>query len=455
MINKRRAIFLIIWFSIFVLALGMKNNVAIILYGLAIILPIYFRKDIRDGIITMMYLLISTPIIGNSTSIFSIKSFTILDIAIISMFVIVILRYLKKYKGIRKNFNFLDKLVLAYFILNFVALIKGIMHNGGSAIEVKFVFIPVILYFTFKFSEIKIDIKTIFSIIFNSVAIYSVIILIIIKLLDISSLGLIDYEGRIAINLTLYIFTIVYGVYMLLKYNITKKNKMLILLILIIEIYLYSLNISRTVLLLIVLGLILMYIITYFDTNKNININIVINILSIIVIGMLCIIIYKYLNEFIEPIIRRLREMIDKSGSYSNFSVRTQTAQYYRPIIASSILGAGWGAEMILLHPEGYTIYGNGFMDNFFITLGYKAGIVICINYILILLFAYLRIFKLGVKKKKEYKLIMILMPLLIIATNYITCQAYHTMTTTSVLWIIIYFSYIESETNINSKKIE
>ena len=58
-------------------------------------------------------------------------------------------------------------------------------------------------------------------------------------------------------------------------------------------------------------------------------------------------------------------------------------------------------------------------------------------------------------RKHFRYKLIMILMPLLIIATNYITCQAYHTMTTTSVLWIIIYFSYIESETNINSKKIE
>lgn len=441
MLNKRTIKFLIIWFIIFLCVILVTSKAVISLYIMIIMLPFYFKKSQEQMIIAMMYILISTPIIGNTTGIFNIKGFNILDILIILVFILVLIKYVNKYKGIKNNLIFLDKLIILYFILNVFPIIKGFLKYGTDVFEVKFIFIPIILYFIFKLSEIIITLKNICKIIFNSVAIYSILILIIIKVGNIDSLALVDYEGRIAINITVFIFSIVYGVYMLLKYEMSIKSKVTIVIVLIVQLYLYSLNMSRAVLLLLIAGLIGCYIISYLDTEKNKNINIVINILGVIFLGIISIIVYNYMKDIINPIIDRVMDMVNKTGTYSNFSVRTGTADYYIPIITNQPMGAGWGSKMILIHPEGYIIYNNGFMDNFFITLGYKAGWIICAIYIYILILTYYKIIKLIKISEKEMKLFIVQFPLLIIGTNYITAQAYHTMTTTATLWIIIYFT--------------
>ena len=227
---------------------------------------------------------------------------------------------------------------------------------------------------------------------------------------------------------------------MLLKHNMGIKNKILIILNLIIQLYLYSLNMSRSVLLLLIIGMGGCYIISYIDTEKNKNLNILINILAVIFLFFISIIVYTYMSDLINPIINRFMDIINKTGTYSNFSVRTGTADYYTPIIFSNPIGAGWGSKMILIHPEGYIIHNNGFMDNFFITLGYKAGWIVCGIYISILILTYYKIIKSIKFSEKEMKIFVVQFPLLVVATNYITAQAYHTMTTTATLWIIIYF---------------
>ena len=406
--------------------------------ALAIFIP-YTQENIKKSIKLSLIILIGTPMLGGEiAAIFTRYGVNVLDILVISLFSRGLIYYVKN--NIKIKFNITDFFISIFLLLNVIAFIKGIISNGQYAIEFKNIIVIVILYSLLKITDFKINIKNLCEIIFNSVAIYSLIILFIIMLGQSDKYGLIDFEKRLAVNVTLYIFTIPYGIYDILKY---KKNiilKLLEVLILLYETYILYLNQNRTIIILSLTAIVIIFFMTFFDGNRNGYIKVIFNILFVLISILIIYILINYMGKYMDPLIERFLDIINKTGSYGNYVVRANTQNYYLSIIVHSLIGVGWGSQMLLFPKGGGIITTNGAIDNFFITLGYKVGLLALLIFIIIIIINYINVIMISFRYGKIYKLFLVFVPFLLFGTSYITSQSFHTMTTACVTWIIIYY---------------
>lgn len=443
--NDKSKVILIIWFTCYLMTILLSDKFKYAVLGLAFLTPFVLKED--DSLIkTVTIILIGTVMNGEfMNNLFSKSGFTALDILVISSFIRIILNNKDVLKYIR--YSLVDKLVLVFLGLNLLGFIHGLFKYGSYSIEFKHILIAVLIYYIVKKIYIKISIEQVLELIFNSIIIYSLILLLVITFLNPADINLIDYEGRLAINITLYIMAIPYAIYMILKKNMSIKSKIYYYLSLLLMIYFIYLNQNRTIIILTSISLVSIYLITYFDSEKNKYMNIAINYLSCIVLILGVIFISTYMEDLINPIIERFYDIISKTGTYSNYTVRMNTMKYYSTIIMKSLLGVGWGAPMMLFNSTGSITITNGSMDNFFVTIGYKAGLLTLLVFILIIISIYIHIIKYVVENRKQSKLLLVIFPALILGTSFMTSQIHHTMTTSAAIWIIMgYFSNINNQ---------
>lgn len=431
---------LVIWFSIFIISIVVNNKLGILQFIIAFLIPLFIKKN--DQLIKVIIIILIATVMNGTfiDKIFSQKGITVLDILVlVTFFKILIKRLINKNKKII-TMNLTDKLVIVFLVLNLISFIYGISKNGNYAIEFKHVLISVLLYFILKLSDLKLSMKQLANIIFNSVAIYTILIVFILILKDPLSINLIDYEGRVAINITLYIFSIPYGIYRLLKDKFKLINISYIIVSLILMIYLIYLNQNRTVIILTSLSVIILFIITFFNTKRNGYLNASINVFMVVFAILIILFVMNFMRDTIQPIMNRFMDVINKSGTYANYTVRINTINYYTSIIFTSILGQGWGSPMQLFNSTGSIVITNGSMDNFFITLGYKSGVISLLVFVLIVMINYINIIKSTMLNKGICKVFLVTVPSLIIGTAFMTAQIHHTMTTAATMWIIFYY---------------
>ncbi|ELP5185861.1 hypothetical protein R1Z17_002830, partial [Clostridium perfringens] len=204
---------LILWFLVFIMTIFLNLKINSILFVLTILIPILIN-DINNLIEVVIIILIGTPMLnGKIGAIFTRNGINILDILILVLFLKVI--FVKFFRGEKLDFklNLLDYLLGIFFILNFIAFIRGINFYGKFSIEFKNIIFMYLLYITLKIYNFKVGIKRICDLIFYSVGIYSLCIFLTVIWGFTNKYALIDYEGRIAINITLLIITIPYYIY--------------------------------------------------------------------------------------------------------------------------------------------------------------------------------------------------------------------------------------------------
>lgn len=420
---------------------------------IGILFLIYCYKNTNKCFWLTYFLILSLPISKNNI----INYITIeiggigINIFQILVSIIFIITIIKRNKEIRSLFSSLVSIsFLLLCILYFIYFIIGVNNKNEKALSdlVMYVFQMLIFYCTFKLVNKKDDIYKLLNITFYGLTISCSLSLLMLITNKLKIWGITYDGGRYGGNfITMLIITISYIV--ILLYNKDNRiNKLTIVYSLIISILSIMLSQNRTNPILLIISCILILLINI-NSNHNFNYKDIFRKLSIIIfmISILSIILIILFNSEI-GFVERFKNITSISEDV-NMKTRVNTNNYYIGLIKENPFGSGFGTLMPFVDSEGIFRYNNSLnIDNTYINIARKAGIVTVIIYIYMILSPIIGLIKIyRIKKDNIYISAIIFYFMLIIASSVFTSQSIHSYAVSTFIWVFIGFINVKNIT--------
>ena len=349
---------------------------------------------------------------------------------------------LKRKIIIRKNsikrMSFMD-----FFMLSILAIILFYMivnqFNMSKCKEMITYLYGIGIYFMIRIYFKSNKYVSLIKILNLSVIFSSIIILFIYFTKDVSSLGLLDWEGRyVNAFQTIYIITIPIMIYWIINEKHLLRVKIGYGFGVILELYLLSINGNRMITIL--MGLFLAIILIKITANSfyyKDPLNFIKRNMYVMAIIGIVVILIIYLFNTQSLIITRIIESISGVGSARNIDTRMLTNTYNIKLLKENIWGYGVGEKMYMVNYNGAIYSIRSFIDNAFISIAFKFGIIS----ILFMVIFFLNIFKIAIndvyKKKFEFILYIIFF-MLGITGGMLTSQIITNTVISFSFWMII-----------------
>ena len=416
-----------------------------------IIFVVYCYKNTNKCFWAIYFFIMSLPISKNNIM----KYITInighiginmMQICIGIIFIVIVLKNYNKKRIIINTTIGIEFLILCMLYLLY--LVIGIKNNGSKAISDldMYIFHCLLFYCTYKIVDDKDDIYKLLNITFYALTVSCSLSLVMLITNKLSFWGISYDGGRYGGNfITMLIVTVSYIVF--LVYNREKRiNKVVLIYSIIIFLITIILSQNRTnPILLAISCLIILCINIKYKLNRKIYnklaIIIVVLIFGGITIGGLASSNSDFVNRF---------KNISSFSQDTNIKTRTNTNKYHLNLIKEKPLGSGFGTLMPFVDSRGIFRYEDSLnIDNTYITIARKTGIITTILYICIILSPIILLIKIyQVKKDNIYISSIVFYSMLIIAGSIMTSQSIHSYAVSSFIWVFI------SLVNVEWKKI-
>lgn len=349
-----------------------------------------------------------------------------------------------KHKEYKNNFikNNLNKWFIILYLIYFISILNGILNGNERIIEdfVMYAYQAFLFYCTFKLVKNSDDIYKIMNITMLAQIVNCILTIIMYFTHDLSIWGIQYNGGRFGGNyLTLIILTVSYALFLI--YN--RKNKInigILIAFLILSVSVMFISQNRTNPLLLLLSSGIMFFITLFNKKSTRNLFqklIMIIVILIFFVGFITTAL-KSNNEFVQRFTNITSISEDK-----NMKTRINTFKYYSDLIIKNPMGSGFGTLMPFIDSSGRVKYENSLnVDNTYLNIGRKVGVIGLILYILIILSPIKGLTKIYLNNRDMiYLSIMIAYCMLLIAASMVTSQSIHSYSVSSFIWVFI--SYV------------
>lgn len=358
----------------------------------------------------------------------------IYEILIYSTLLCIIIKKFFNKKKFKIKMNITDRLMIFLIMIEIIYLLLGLNRYNSTISDFRMYLYFSIVYFVGRIMNI--NFYKYYKIALYGLYINSTLSILLYPFKNM--FGLVNEVGRYSIGIySLYVLTIPLSFYILLKEKCEKKLFVIIGILTQFACLIISQN--RTNLGMVILGCFLIYLITFFKTKKNQYLNIVINIIFIIFIIIVGILVINYLVDNNSEIITRLLDVFNKSGSFEAFEGRGVTANYYIDLIKHNFIGYGLGINMPLLTLD-YNFYQQYGLciDNGFITMAYKMGVLYLIVYSIIILISEIKFLKLYfLNRDNIYLILFFTIPMLLISISVMTSQIIHNSAIVLFIWTL------------------
>lgn len=396
----------------------------------------------------LYFIILCLPISKNNIlSLISINVFgigiNILQIGIGIIFLIVLINNRKYRKLSQTNIGRLFIVLCILYIIYFsLGIIKG--NNKALADVIMYLFQCILFYCTYKLVNDKDSIYKLMNITMYALTVnctFSLIMLLTNKL----SIWGIEYTGeRYGGNfLTLLIITLSYIFFIL--YNGEKENnKIFLIYSIFVSILSMILSQNRTNPILLIISCLIILFISF--NNKCTYKNVFRKLILLISICISTFIIGISIMNSDSDFINRFKKIASLSED-TNMKTRINTNNYYIKLIIDNPLGDGFGTLMPFVDSEGVFRYEDSLnIDNSYINIGRKAGILTMIIYIIFIISPIIELLKsYNVNKNNIYIALTVMYFMLIIASSLLTSQSIHSYSVSSFIWVFIAFINVKS----------
>lgn len=408
---------------------------------------LYFIKKAYTNTIECFWLFyfvtLCLPISKNSIlSLISIDMFglgiNILQIGIGIIFLVILINN-RRYR--RLSQTNIGKLFIVLCILYIICFSVGILKGNNKVMvdAMMYLFQCILFYCTYKLVNDKESIYKLMNITMYALTVNCTFSLIMLVTNKFSIWGIEYSGGRYGGNfLTLLIITLSYIFFIL--YNQEKEsNKVLLIYSIFISILSMILSQNRTNPILLIISCLIILFVSFNNkvTYKNIfrkPILLILICISTLIIGISII---NSNSDFID----RFKKITSLSDD-TNMKTRINTNNHYIKLIMDNPLGDGFGTLMPFIDSEGVFRYEDSLnIDNSYINIGRKAGILTMIIYIIFIISPIIKLIKgYSVNKNNIYIALSVMYFMLIIASSLLTSQSIHSYSVSSFIWVFIAF---------------
>lgn len=341
-------------------------------------------------------------------------------------------------KRFKINTTLVDILYYLMIIIVFLSFIWNDIEFKVKFIDFR-VYLSIIIIFCI-YRRYK-GMNKFYNMITLSTTLCSCITLIIYMFGDIRGLGLLAIEGRYTWGYqTLYIITIPFLIFNIFNATSQSVNNLIYLIFaLVIQGIGMILGQNRTGIALTIIFIIILFIysLVRYSIRRGGQLRTAI-LIFLIPITMICVgqgIKYGIKNN--NKIIMRFMDIVNKTGTINNLTTRNNTNEYYKEDLMLNPLGHGIGTKMYMYSYDNTPYQFGYFIDNAFLTLGYKMGVPILI---IVFLIIFITIVKNIAHKKKNflYKYSIATILLLCVAGGIMTAQILNNNAVSFTFWSII-----------------
>ncbi|MBU3134091.1 hypothetical protein KPL40_16815 [Clostridium gasigenes] len=357
----------------------------IFLFLLYIFIEFIIKKEIHWE--TILKLIILTPV-GSHAMFYNFKGVNFSELIMLTIALVCLIR-LTIYQYIRcEKIKFLDVVMILFAIYVFVNNLVSKNNASNKLMDLRTFCFWFMLYFIIKSYYSKNSFDNFIKLLTDSIILSSVVIIVIYYFKIDSIATMLDWEGRYGNAFqTLYIVALPNCIHYISNDIVKKREKLFYILGAIIIMYLMSINGGRTITIgvsIATLYIVLKIILESFKSGsaKKIILNITFIFASIII----CTLLFKYLAANNSFIITRLMDLINNSNSGLNVDTRIITNMNSKSLITDNMFGYGIGSQMNMINHVGEIYSERAFIDNAFISLTYKFGIVFITLFICVIL---------------------------------------------------------------------
>lgn len=392
-LNKSIRMYLLIYILTLLIIPIVSPNLKIIFIPILIMYIFLLNKYENYKKDMLLIVVLITPLSG-------LKSLYTLGLDFSQMFIFVyiineIIKFIikKKYE-IKIGISFIDKLFYLITIIILFSFITSDVEFKIKFTDFRNYIIIVITYFIFR--DYK-NLNRFLNIVLIGITICSSITLIIYFFADINSLGLLKIEGRYTWGYqTLYPITIPFTLFNIFNKQFKRLNfKISLEISFIIQIISIIMGQNRTGIILTLLNIAFVCIYILFRAIKykeylNISFIIILSIVSIIIFTILINIALKNNNI----LIMRFMDIVNNTGTMGNLVTRSKTNSFYLNDLVKNIWGHGIGSKMYMYNQDNSPYQLGFFIDNAFLTIGYKMGILPILTIALIIIISLINLLK-------------------------------------------------------------
>lgn len=239
-----------------------------------------------------------------------------------------------------------------------------------------------------------------------------------------------EYGSRVAIsNTSIFLLTVPILVFAIMNKVLNRHWNIFILFTLPLILIAAIMGQSRTLIAGIIINTFIAVVLSLYFSKKRVMVNIMFIGISMIMIAVMTIIGFAYfsLGEIIYSTLDRFMEIF-QSDSVQTMNVRSYSNQYALNTINRNLLGLGIGSTMYLIDFNGHVHSEGFFIDNGFITILYKFGVIGFLIFISFYIRNLLSIVKVNRKNRKQTKgnfslTILWCMPIFLISGLYMSAQ--------------------------------
>lgn len=437
-LSKPRWNFIFIYFLLLLAIVVISNKFVLLFFPLYLSFIYFNLKNNEENLYLTIILILMTPLSllkPYYTFVFDFPQMFIFGYLFTRLFFRIkkIIYNLK----IKMNFTFitiLQCIIIVYIMFDFV------LRNNNLGVKFQEIRIFLISFFIFYsfYKNNEITINKFYSLTLRGITFASIITLILYFLPNVCSISLIDIEGRYSWGYqTLYIVTIPLLIYKLILENSKRKTLFLFcsLFIQIVNLFLGGNRTGFLLILIISLYMIMKSMILLLKKReKQLRVGVLI-FLSIIIMALSLFIVSKLIN--IEGnIIYRLNEIFVNNGenNIQTLDARSVTNNYYLATLIKEPLGNGIGSLMYMYTPN-YNPYGlRSFIDNAFLSFGYKFGLIMLFNLMLIIISSIYKILK-KIKYNFYFLYSFVISIALIISAGILTAQIFNNNAVNLFFW--------------------
>ncbi len=364
-------------YIIYLLSIPMLGNSLKFIFPIFVIyLFICYLKD-KKNLDMILKLLIITPL-GAHSLFYNIKGINFGEWIVLLYFLCKLISFFASPSlKLGKN-KILDISILVFLFYTFLNTI--VSQNGfeNKVSDLRVIIFWTILYFIVREYYEKESFNKFLKLLTDSIIFSSLIILFIyfIKIED--KYLLFDWEGRYGNAFqTLYMITIPACIYYLNDKQSKIKEKLFYISGVFIMLFLISINGSRSITVGVSIGIIFIIIKIIKGAFKSKDYKkIILTILFLIVVIGLSSFFIKYLISSNSLIFTRIIDMLNGVNSSINLDTRTLTNSNVEYLLKDKILGYGIGSTMYMINQLGEIYSERLFIDNAFLSLTYKYGII-------------------------------------------------------------------------------
>lgn len=277
----------------------------------------------------------------------------------------------------------LDLSIILFLVYSFLNTLVSENNIRDKIMDLRVFCFWSVLYYIVNSYYKKSSFEKFLKLLTDSVILSSVVIMAIyfIKTQDIQLL--LDWEGRYGNAFqTLYIITIPTCMYYINNKLDNIKEKLFYAVGMSIMVFLMSINGSRSITLgVICITLFIMFVILL-ESFKSLNYKkFILNISFLIISTISFIVLAKYLISHNTLIFTRLLDIFNGTNSNINLDTREITNMNVENLLKDNLLGYGIGSPMYMINQLGEIYSERAFIDNAFLSLAYKYGIIFIIMF--------------------------------------------------------------------------